>query len=263
MPEVKVIGTVKSEKSRSGPHFPFHTPAEIHIKEEYVPALKNLEYNSHIWVICLYNPKNKEELQVSPRRVDHSLGLFGTLALRTPNHPNPLGLTLTKLLKVEGNIVYVERLDAFDGTPVIDIKPYYEYDIVPSPSLPDIRHSDPEQRQIALAERALNYHHDYCPGMALAVKMILALEAKGINPTDRKTILSVKGDACIADNLQGLCMARLENPPRFSYAPAEKTMVTWKYDNRTIEMTVKENISDDYDVLMTIPHQELIIVTDK
>ena len=65
MPEVKVIGTVKSEKSRSGPHFPFHTPAEIHIKEEYVPALKNLEYNSHIWVICLYNPKNKEELQVS------------------------------------------------------------------------------------------------------------------------------------------------------------------------------------------------------
>lgn len=264
MCEIKTIGTVKSEKSRSGPHFPFRTPAEIHIKPEYAPALKNLECNSHIWVICLYDPKDKEELQVKPRRVNHSLGMFGTLALRTPNHPSPLGLTLTRLLRVEGNTIFVDRLDAFDGTPVIDIKPYYEHDIVLSPEMPDIRHTDPEQRQIALLELAMNYHGEYCPGMALAVKMIMAAESRGIIATDPATLLQVRGGGCLADNLQGLCRARLANPPRFAYTPADDKgqSVTWTNGSHRINMAVRPDAPADFEAILQMSEEQLLVITE-
>lgn len=265
MSEIKIIGTVKSKKSRSGPHFPFHAPAEIKIKPEYLPALKNLEYNSHIWVICLYDPKNKEQLQVKPRRVDHSLGLFGTLALRTPNHPTPLGLTLTRLLRVEGDAIFVDRLDAFDGTPVIDIKPYYEHDIVLSPEMPDIRHTDPEQRQIALLELAINYHGEYCVGMALAVKMIIAAEARNIITTAPHTRLQVAGGGCLADNLQGLCRARLANPPRFAYTPDhERAYVIWSSGSRRLTTAVRSDLPPDIDFesVLKMTEEQLFIISE-
>lgn len=265
MCEIKIIGTVKSEKTRSGPHFPFHTPAEIQIKPEYAPALKNLEHNSHIWVICLYDPKNKEELQVKPRRVDHSLGMFGTLALRTPNHPNPLGLTLTRLLKVKGSTIFVDRLDAFDGTPVIDIKPYYEHDIVFSPEMPDIRHTDQEQRQIALLELAINHHGEYCPSMALAVKMILAAESRGIIATAPCTRLDVVGGGCLADNLQGLCKARFANPPRFAYTPLQdfhSQRVNWSEGSRRLTIALRPNVPENFEEILQMTADNLFIITE-
>lgn len=261
MQQLKIIGTVKSEKTRTGPHFPFYSSAQIIIKPEYAPALKNLEYNSHIWVICLYNPKDKEELQVKPRRVDHSLGLFGTLALRTPNHPNPLGLTLVRLIKIEGNVVHVDKLDAFDGTPVIDIKPYYEHDIILSPTMPDIRHTNPEQREIALLELAINYHQDKCFGMALAIKMILAVEALGIKTSDDSTVLNVKGGACLADNLQGLCRARLSNPCRFTFTLSREVCVVWTDPTRTVTVTTKPDVPRTFDEVMAKSPNDLFILT--
>lgn len=262
MNEFKIIGTVKSEKQRNGPHFPFHCPAEIHIKKEFLPALKNLEANSHIWVLCLYDPKEKEQLQVKPRRVDHKLGLFGTLALRTPNHPNPIGLTLTRLLKIEDNIIYVDRLDAFDGTPVIDIKPYYEHDIVLNPQMPEIKHTDIEQRQIALLELAANCHGEECPGAALAVKMIIATEALGINVTADTTKIHAFGDGCLADCLQGLCRARIANPPRFLYEPSEKSRVIWQTADRKITVSLMPNLPSAFGEILNKATTELFIIEE-
>lgn len=262
MYELKIIGTVKSEKTRTGPHFPFYSSAQIEIKPEYVPALKNLEYNSHIWVLCLYDPKDKEQLQVKPRRVDHSLGLFGTLALRTPNHPNPIGLTLVKLIKVEGNVVHVDKLDAFNGTPVIDIKPYYAHDIILSPVMPNIIHTDPVQREIALLELAINYHQDQCFGMALAIKMIMAMEARGVVIDDDKTVLDVQGGACLADNLQGLCRARLSNPPRFTFALSKKVCVVWQTPDCTFTVTTKEGIPKTFDEVMQLTYEDLFDIQE-
>jgi tRNA-Thr(GGU) m(6)t(6)A37 methyltransferase TsaA len=75
-------------------------------------------------------------LQVHPEAKD-DLPLVGLFATRTPLRPNPIGLTSVELLSVEGTTLRVRGLDAFDGTPVLDIKPYLiRGDLKPEASVP-------------------------------------------------------------------------------------------------------------------------------
>ena len=62
--------------------------------------------------------------------------MTGVFAVRTMLRPNPIGLTVVELVGVDGNILTVKGLDAFDGTPVLDIKPYDQWDIVEEPKVP-------------------------------------------------------------------------------------------------------------------------------
>jgi tRNA (Thr-GGU) A37 N-methylase len=63
--------------------------------------------------------------------------LVGIFATRTPNRPNPIGLTRVRLLNIEGNIITVQGLDAFNGTPVLDIKPFDSWDTTKAFQVPD------------------------------------------------------------------------------------------------------------------------------
>jgi tRNA (Thr-GGU) A37 N-methylase len=63
--------------------------------------------------------------------------LLGVFATRTNLRPNPIGLTLCELVKVEGNVLTVRGLDAFDGTPVLDLKPYDFWDMAKDAKLPE------------------------------------------------------------------------------------------------------------------------------
>lgn len=63
--------------------------------------------------------------------------LLGVLATRTNLRPNPIGLTLVELVKAEGNVLTVRGLDAFDGTPVLDIKPFDFWDLAKDAKVPD------------------------------------------------------------------------------------------------------------------------------
>ena len=60
----------------------------------------------------------------------------GVFAARGRNHPNSLGLAVVELLTVAGATLTVRKLDAFDGTPLLDIKPYDSYDVVAEPRVP-------------------------------------------------------------------------------------------------------------------------------
>ncbi|XP_066957651.1 tRNA (adenine(37)-N6)-methyltransferase [Macrobrachium rosenbergii] len=99
-------------------------------------SLDGLEEYSYVWVMFIFDqngegPKGSHsKSKVAPPRLNgERIGVFAT---RSPHRPNPLGLTLAKLEKVEGNCVYLSGLDILDGTPVIDIKPYIpEYDSPP------------------------------------------------------------------------------------------------------------------------------------
>jgi tRNA (Thr-GGU) A37 N-methylase len=62
--------------------------------------------------------------------------LVGIFATRTMTRPNPVGLTLVELVKVEGNVLTVRGLDAFNGTPVIDIKPFDSWDTAENAKVP-------------------------------------------------------------------------------------------------------------------------------
>jgi tRNA-Thr(GGU) m(6)t(6)A37 methyltransferase TsaA len=112
--------------------------AEIVIDESLTEALDGIEDFSHIIVLFwMHRLREKQpSLKQRPRgQLDRPLkGLF---ALRTPNRPNPIGKTTARLLERRGNILVVEGLDALDGSPVLDIKPYLPgYDSAAEASVP-------------------------------------------------------------------------------------------------------------------------------
>jgi tRNA (adenine37-N6)-methyltransferase len=93
------------------------------IDDVYAKALHGLEGFSHLLVIFWLHLPGNFLLRRHPRgRKD--LPLVGIFATRTQFRPNPLGLQVVQLLKVEGNTLTVKGLDAVNGTPLIDIKPY-------------------------------------------------------------------------------------------------------------------------------------------
>ena len=104
--------------------------SQIVFREELTEALDGIEEFSHLFVLFWLHKielKERDIMKVRPRgRSDMSL--LGIFATRTPHRPNPIGLTRVKLLNVERNIVTVQGLDAFNGTPVLDIKPFDNWD---------------------------------------------------------------------------------------------------------------------------------------
>ena len=110
----------------------------IVIREDLVEALKGLEGFSHMFVLFWMHEVaigTQGRLLVHPRgRPD--LPLVGIFATRTPHRPNPIGLTLVELLHVDDNVVTVRGLDAFDGTPVLDIKPFDYMDVTEGVRVP-------------------------------------------------------------------------------------------------------------------------------
>jgi tRNA-Thr(GGU) m(6)t(6)A37 methyltransferase TsaA len=120
----KAIGTVRSDiKERLKGHTAQAT-ATIEIDKSLTGALDNLDDFSHI-IIIYYTHKSHRPapMKVYPRHHAHPQ-LVGVFASRSPDRPNPIGKSTVRLLKREGNILTVTGLDAIDGTPVLDIKPY-------------------------------------------------------------------------------------------------------------------------------------------
>jgi tRNA (adenine37-N6)-methyltransferase len=107
--------------------------SEIEVYPEFAPGLEGLEGFSHIFVLGYFDRLRPEQigpLQVKPRgllRAGLTLGelpTIGVFALDSPTRPNPIGLSLVSLKEKRRNRLVVSGLDYFDGTPVLDIKPY-------------------------------------------------------------------------------------------------------------------------------------------
>lgn len=112
--------------------------SEIVISEDLTEALDGIEEFSHLFIIFYMHKASTEKisLKVHPRgRQD--LPLVGVFATRSPYRPNPLGLTLVELVKRDGNKIKVKGLDAIDGTPIIDIKPYDPLDLASEAHVPE------------------------------------------------------------------------------------------------------------------------------
>lgn len=93
----------------------------IEIFSEFASGLKDLDGFSHIYLIYHLHKARFSGLTVTPFLDSEPRGLFAT---RAPNRPNRIGLSLVKLVRMEGSILHVENLDVLDGTPLLDIKPY-------------------------------------------------------------------------------------------------------------------------------------------
>jgi tRNA (adenine37-N6)-methyltransferase len=99
----------------------------IILDKKYQEGLLGLEHWSHIQVIWWFDkndtPEKRAVLQVRPRG-DQKNPLTGVFATRSPFRPNLIALSLCKIVSVKDNVIEVEKIDAFEGTPVLDIKPY-------------------------------------------------------------------------------------------------------------------------------------------
>jgi len=99
--------------------------SRLEFQEEFAPGLENLDHFRHIWVIFGFDRKRGYSLKVHPRH-DPAKPLVGVFATRSPKRPNRLGLALVELVRLEDKVVVVRGLDALDGSPVYDVKPYEE-----------------------------------------------------------------------------------------------------------------------------------------
>ena len=134
------IGTVRSPVTEQVDEGWGTVVAEIHLAPDLAPGLMGLETFSHALVVfqmhlSTFDPAT--DLRRHPRgRPDWPL--VGIFAQRAKHRPNPIGVSAVRVLGIAGGVLRVQGLDAVDGTPVLDIKPYFPaFDRVETPRVPD------------------------------------------------------------------------------------------------------------------------------
>jgi tRNA-Thr(GGU) m(6)t(6)A37 methyltransferase TsaA len=116
-------------------HSPFQEPAQtpiqpvfagdargqVEVFAEYAEGLMDLEGFSHVHLIYVFDRVSEMKLRVKPYLQDVEHGIFAT---RLPTRPNPIGMSIVRLIGREGATLHVADLDILDGTPLLDIKPF-------------------------------------------------------------------------------------------------------------------------------------------
>ena len=124
--EYRPIGVVHSpfEDAEGAPIQPsraHQARGTVEVLPEYAEGLSDLDGFSHIILLCHLHKSRPHRLKVVPFLDTELRGLFAT---RSPNRPNPIGLSVVRLLGIDENVLSIEDVDLLDGTPVLDIKPY-------------------------------------------------------------------------------------------------------------------------------------------
>jgi len=117
------IGHVENdfdERGSAGPREGF--PSRIVVNNSFADGLDGLESGQEVFVVFWLHHSTGYELRQHPRG-DATRAKRGVFSLRSPNRPNPIGITQVPIGRVAGNVLYVTDLDAFDGTPILDLKP--------------------------------------------------------------------------------------------------------------------------------------------
>jgi tRNA (adenine37-N6)-methyltransferase len=146
--QLKPVGVVRTTFGNDEVKESWHEgiEAQIEIFEEYAPALDRIEGFSHLMVLFYLHETTEAQrktLQARPKRYLRyglkleDLPLVGVFSLDSPHRPNPLGMTVVRLISRQGNVLTVGGLDAFNNTPVLDIKPYTPERCVSEFRLPD------------------------------------------------------------------------------------------------------------------------------
>lgn len=135
MPAFQPIGLIRSPFTRKDqtPIQPYRSRAEgqVMLLPDYEAGLDGLEAFSHIILLYFFHHAEPGyDLVVTPYLDEGPHGLFAT---RYPRRPNPIGLSVVRLVRREGHILHVDGIDVLDGTPLLDIKPY----VPPFDAFPD------------------------------------------------------------------------------------------------------------------------------
>ena len=120
------IGIIHSEhtdpaKSPIQPCYAEGCLGTVEIFPEYTEGLNDLEGYSHIYLLYHCHRAKPAPMMIAPFIQKTKRGLFST---RVPGRPNPIGMSIVRLLSREDNVLHIEAIDVLDGTPLLDIKPY-------------------------------------------------------------------------------------------------------------------------------------------
>lgn len=134
------IGTVSSPVTERRDENWGETRSRIRLNPEFAGALLGLEGFSHAIIVTYLHQasfEREKHLQRRPRNLE-TMPRVGILSQRAKNRPNPIGVTAVEIVNVGHDHLEVKGLDAIDGTPVLDIKPYYpHYDRIETPKVPE------------------------------------------------------------------------------------------------------------------------------
>jgi tRNA-Thr(GGU) m(6)t(6)A37 methyltransferase TsaA len=121
--QFQAIGYVENEfRETTKPDILTASLSRIVLAADLVEGLSGLEPGMTLLVVFVFHRADGYELLQHPRG-DRSRPKRGVFALRSPNRPNPIGITEVELLAIERNVLTVRGLDALDGTPLLDLKP--------------------------------------------------------------------------------------------------------------------------------------------
>lgn len=131
--ELKPVGVIhspfKTTKDAPRQGRPVGAECEIEVFPEFAPALKDIEKATHLIVLYWCHQAARDLLQA---KTPHGPEIRGVFACRAPFRPNPVAFCVAELLRVDGNRLRVRGLDAIEGSPLLDLKPYFpELDSVP------------------------------------------------------------------------------------------------------------------------------------
>lgn len=160
---IRALGVLEScfKEKFGAPRQPRLAPssrARLRVKAEFIPAqsLKGLADFSHVWLLSYFH-LNTNKIFLStvhpPRLRGKTIGVF---ASRSPHRPSPIGLSLARLLSVEGDTLHFSEVDLVDGTPILDVKPYIPaYDCLPQALGGWTESADARELAVEFSPRAL------------------------------------------------------------------------------------------------------------
>lgn len=123
----KAIGVIhtpfRSKKETPYQYFADEADGVIEIFPEYEDGLYKIEEFERIVVLFHFHEQNEVVMKVKPKMHDKVRGVFAT---RSPTRPNPIGMSVVRLIERNGRFLRVRGVDMIDGTPLLDIKPYIE-----------------------------------------------------------------------------------------------------------------------------------------
>ncbi len=120
------IGTIHSPYTRIEnmpiqPRGARDVEGSVHVREEFAEGLRDLDGFSHIYLLYHFHKAGEPRLTVVPFLDTTPRGVFAT---RSPLRPNPIGLSIVEVVRIEGTTIVIKGVDILDGTPLLDIKPY-------------------------------------------------------------------------------------------------------------------------------------------
>jgi formylmethanofuran dehydrogenase subunit E len=233
---IQEIGVVKSRFTEPADPVEMRKwESTIIVHEEFAEGLYRIEENSYIQVIFNFH-QSPADLVLKPKTYDGTIK--GVFACRSPRRPSALGLTTVNLLERNGRELRVKGLDAIDGTPVLDIKPYTnsldaeERQLVEEERLKSnprgeyaryLRHKDIK----TLLLKAGQLHGHYCPGLATGVLAgaYAMSHISEISDGLEKLLAIVEVNSCFVDGIQFVTGCTLGNNSLI-YREYGKTAVT-------------------------------------